>query len=119
MAGRVSSGEVIVLSPTRQVRISSMPDGVTICRDHRGRIAVRNVSSNRLSYIPEWALLKAKGIPVGQRAAAMIATPEPLRAALLDVLGRYRIHPAAWINQDGNRFMSELIAAARSFRKEQ
>ena len=42
-----------------------------MCRDHRGRIAVRNVYSNRLSYVPEWRLLRAKGVPVESRRAAM------------------------------------------------
>jgi hypothetical protein len=44
-----------------------MPDGVTICRDHRRRIAVRNVESNRLSYVPERELRKAAlSLPVRQ-----------------------------------------------------
>lgn len=108
---RLSAGEVLALG-ARSVRISSMSDGA-ICRDHRGRIAVRNVSTNRLSYIPEWALLKAKGVPVGLRRAAMIEDVEPLRTALLHVLGRYGIYPAAWHNQDGNQFMTDLISAAK------
>ena len=52
-------GEVIALG-ARFVRISGMPDNVTVCRDYRGRIAVRNFATNRLSYIPEWRLLRAK-----------------------------------------------------------
>lgn len=56
----VFAGEVIALG-TRHVRVSAMPDG-TICRDHRRRIAVRNVATNRLSYVPEWRLLRAKGV---------------------------------------------------------
>lgn len=31
-----------------------------VMRDHRGRVAVRNTQTNRLSYIPEWRLLKAR-----------------------------------------------------------
>lgn len=52
-------GDVIALSG-RSVRVSGMPDGTTVCRDYRKRIAVRNTATNRLSYIPEWRLLKAK-----------------------------------------------------------
>ena len=51
-------GEVIKMG-TRHVRVSQMPDG-TVCRDYRERVAVRNFATNRLSYIPEWRLLKAK-----------------------------------------------------------
>lgn len=40
----------------RIVRVSGMPDGMTVCRDRRGRVAVRNVASNRLSYIHEGML---------------------------------------------------------------
>jgi hypothetical protein len=56
---RLFVGEVIALAG-RHLRVSGMPDGVTICRDHRKRVAVRNFATNRLSYIPEWRLLKAK-----------------------------------------------------------
>ena len=62
----VIAGEIIVFG-TRLVRISHMSDG-TICRDCRKRIAIRNVSTNRLSYVSEWQLLKAKRAqaPVGK-----------------------------------------------------
>lgn len=40
----------------RIVRVSGMPDGITVCRDHRGRVAVRNIATNRLSYFPEGEL---------------------------------------------------------------
>ncbi len=52
-------GEVVFLDG-RWLRISAMPDGETICRDYRKRIAVRNFATNRLSYIPEWRLLQAR-----------------------------------------------------------
>jgi hypothetical protein len=52
------AGEVIKLGE-RFVRVSALPGG-TICRDYRKRIAVRNFATNRLSYIQEWQLLKAK-----------------------------------------------------------
>lgn len=55
---RIFVGKVIDLGG-RHVRVCGMPDGVTVCRDYRGRVAVRNFASNRLSYIPEWRLLKA------------------------------------------------------------
>ncbi len=111
MSATLSCGEVLALG-SRKVRISSMPDSMTLCRDHRGRIAVRNVATNRLSYIPEWTLLRAKGVPIKSRVAALPTTGEPLRAVLLEVLARYGIYPGAWHNQDGDQFMSELIAAA-------
>lgn len=50
-------GEVIALD-FRRVRVVGNQDG-TICRDVRGRIAVRNEATNRLSYIPEWRLINA------------------------------------------------------------
>lgn len=40
----------------RRVKVSGMPGGATVCRDHRGRVAVRNVETDRLSYLPEWRL---------------------------------------------------------------
>lgn len=52
-------GEVIWLD-SRWLRVSGMPDGEAVCRDHRKRVAVRNVATNRLSYIPDWRLLKAR-----------------------------------------------------------
>ena len=58
MDPKLIAGEVIALDG-RHVRVSALPDG-TICRDYRGRVAVRNFATNRLSYIPEWRLLKAK-----------------------------------------------------------
>ena len=57
--GELVAGEVIKLG-ARHVRVCCTPDG-TICRDYRKRVAVRNFATNRLSYIPEWRLLKAKG----------------------------------------------------------
>ena len=51
-------GDIIVLSRVRRVRVLGRRDGVTLCRDHRQRIAVRNIESNRLSYIAEWRLLQ-------------------------------------------------------------
>lgn len=48
----ISVGKVFVVG-SRLVRVSGMPDGVTLCRDNRGRIAVRNVETNRLSYVSE------------------------------------------------------------------
>lgn len=60
-------GDVCVLGK-RHLRILAMPnDGQTICRDHRMRIAVRNVVTNRLSYIPEWRLLKSSRTSVDER----------------------------------------------------
>ncbi len=50
-------GEVIRLDG-RWLRVLGTPDGEAICRDQRKRIAVRNVATNRLSYIPEWRLLR-------------------------------------------------------------
>lgn len=56
---QLSAGEVIDLMG-RELRVMAMPDGTTLCRDHRKRIAVRNVMTNRLSYVPEQRLLQAK-----------------------------------------------------------
>lgn len=55
---RLVPGDVIALGE-RRVQVIVMPDG-TICRDYRKRVGVRNVETRRLSYIPEWRLLKAK-----------------------------------------------------------
>jgi hypothetical protein len=52
-------GEVIQLDG-RWLYVSGMPDAVTVCRDYRKRIAVRSFATNRLSYIPEGRLLKAR-----------------------------------------------------------
>jgi hypothetical protein len=53
------AGRVMAL-PGRQVRVCGLvKDGsYRVVRDHRLRVAVRNVASNRLSYIPEWRLFK-------------------------------------------------------------
>jgi hypothetical protein len=59
--GAFASGDVIALG-TRTVRVSGMPDG-TLCRDGRKRVAVRNVATNRLSYIPERRLIAATHTP--------------------------------------------------------
>lgn len=48
-------GDVIDLG-VRRVRILGNRDGVTLCRDGRMRIAVQDVYTNRLSYVPEWRL---------------------------------------------------------------
>lgn len=60
--------EVIQLG-NRKVRLL----GAVLLRDHRGRVAVRNVETNRLSYIPEWRLRKAveKAVKLGQRVPAV------------------------------------------------
>jgi hypothetical protein len=50
--------EIVSLSG-RNLRVSVSPDG-QIYRDRRGRVAVRNITTNRLSYISERRLLKAK-----------------------------------------------------------
>jgi hypothetical protein len=52
-------GEVIRLDG-RWLRVCGMPDGQTVCRDYLKRVAVRNFATNRLSYIPEWRLLRAR-----------------------------------------------------------
>lgn len=52
-------GEIVALGP-RAVRICGMPDGLTICRDGRRRIAVRNMETDRLSYVPEWRLFRGR-----------------------------------------------------------
>ena len=57
---RLELGDVIEVAPGRRVRLRLGPDTGSIRRDWRGRIAVRNVTTNRLSYIPEARLLRAK-----------------------------------------------------------
>lgn len=52
----------------RIVRVSGMPDG-TVCRDSRGRVAVRNVATNRLSYLPEGMLKSMPRIDAALRRA--------------------------------------------------
>jgi hypothetical protein len=63
-SGAVQVGAIVTLGD-RTVRVMGMPDDVTVCRDHRKRIAVRNVATDRLSYVPERRLLaliaKAEG----------------------------------------------------------
>lgn len=61
----ITAGEVIELGE-RQVRVVAYRDDGVVVRDYRKRVAVRNVATNRLSYVPEWRLLKAKR---GQPAA--------------------------------------------------
>jgi hypothetical protein len=53
-------GDLIDLGCGRIVRVADARDG-SVARDHRGRIAVRNAATNRLSYIPEQRL-KAYGV---------------------------------------------------------
>jgi len=53
-------GEVIALG-SRYLRVCGSAEAEFIYRDYRKRVAVRNFATNRLSYIPEWRLLKAKG----------------------------------------------------------
>jgi hypothetical protein len=48
-------GDVFTLDG-RQMRVLGMSDGVTVCRDRKGRIAARNVETNRLSYVSEHRL---------------------------------------------------------------
>ena len=52
----IPGGTVFQLGDSR-VRLVLMSDG-TPCRDHRGRLAVRNVETNRLSYVSERRLSK-------------------------------------------------------------
>ncbi len=52
----VTVGAVFRRDDGRMVRVSGMPDGMTVCRDGRGRVAVRDTTTNRLSYIPEGML---------------------------------------------------------------
>jgi len=61
-AGGVSPqpGDVYLVSG-RLVRVSGMPDGRTLCRNHKRYVAVRNVEGNRLSYVPEGLL---RSLPV-------------------------------------------------------
>ena len=58
-------GDVIDLGG-RKVRVIGKPDGVSMFMDHRGRIAVRNVETHRLSYIPKLRLLAARRRPARQ-----------------------------------------------------
>lgn len=48
-----SVGDVLVLRDERTVRVVAVATF-----DNRKRIGVRNVDTNRLSYIPEWRLLR-------------------------------------------------------------
>ncbi len=51
--------DVFVLDGRRLCVQGTLRDCDAVCRDDRRRVAVRNVATNRLSYIPEWRLLKA------------------------------------------------------------
>lgn len=75
----LAAGEVIDLDG-RMIRISGMPDG-SLCRDVHRRIAVRNVETDRLSYIPEWRLLRcpAKDAEIAKQAARIAALETALR----------------------------------------
>lgn len=64
----VSVGALFRCDDGRIVRVSGMPDG-TVCRDSRGRVAVRNVTTNRLSYLPEGMLKSMPRIDAALRRA--------------------------------------------------
>lgn len=71
-----SVGEVITMQD-RALRVSGMPDGMTVCHDSIGRVAVRNVATNRLSYIPVWRLIKARRVMLARpcfRCSALAGT---------------------------------------------
>jgi hypothetical protein len=54
-------GDVLTVDG-RKVIVSGWPDGVKLCCDHRGRVAVRNMLTNRLSYLdPRDARVKREG----------------------------------------------------------
>lgn len=59
---RLPIAEELVILDGRKLRLCGMQDG-TIIRDHRNRIAVRNVETSRLSYITEQRLSEALSEP--------------------------------------------------------
>lgn len=74
---RLELDDIIEIAPGRRVRLRLGSSTSAIKTDWRGRIAVRNVVTNRLSYIPAARLLSAKqrgGTRVPPEAAP---TPTP------------------------------------------
>jgi len=60
--------DVIEVEPGRVVRLRLGPASNAIRKDWRGRVAVRNVATNRLSYIPEARLVRCKARASSQPA---------------------------------------------------
>lgn len=56
----LSIEDVIEMEDGRCVRVRLGPARRDIVRDWRGRVAVRNIDTNRLSYIPERRLIQFK-----------------------------------------------------------
>lgn len=90
---KLSAGDVIALGQ-RSVRVCGMPDGETLCLDHRGRVAVRNLETNRLSYVPKYRLLRA-GYTHGmvKRGYSREFTPNTERRVRFEI---DRIPPTLW-----------------------
>lgn len=85
-ATSLRAGDEIQLKGLRRVRVATRRDGVTVAVDSRGRVAVRNAVTNRLSYIPERVLRAALATPstatpelrYAELAAAVSRAPEKL-----------------------------------------
>jgi hypothetical protein len=94
----------------RVVRVQGSRDGATVSRDHRGRIAVRNVATGRLSYLPEQMLLSMP------RAVAEASDDKDARIAFLE--GLLRADRDDWRRrciqaQAKHRHLLDIIADAR------
>lgn len=68
----IRAGDVIALG-ARRVRVSCMPDGRSLCLDARGRIAVRNILTHRLSYLPASRLLRGQTADTAAHLDAALA----------------------------------------------
>lgn len=53
MLPEIEINDVITVAPGRRVKVRIGPARSSIVTDWRGRIAVRNIATNRLSYIRE------------------------------------------------------------------
>jgi hypothetical protein len=62
LSDQIKPGDVFGLDG-RIVVVQAMPDGVTTCRDDRGRVAVRNAQTGRLSYVRAGRLLLCRPEP--------------------------------------------------------
>lgn len=67
----IRAGDIIKLGK-RMVRVACMPGG-SLCQDARGRVAVRNILTHRLSYIPATRLLKGQKTDASERLDAAVA----------------------------------------------
>lgn len=73
----IRGGDEICFKNRRRVRVLHDSDG-SLLRDYRGKVAVRNVDTDRLSYIPEHRLINSKRAQIQRESLMICATPEEL-----------------------------------------